>query len=277
MGLLAVKLTLAPAFVVGVSLVSRRFGPRIGGLIAGLPVVAGPVLLVYALAHGRAFASGAAAGTLLGVLSATAFLAVYSRLGPYASWPVTLLASWLTFALATAVLSTLSIPVGAALALAAAGVLAGFVALPHPAGVGSAYTPPLWDLPLRAACAAALVLTLAAMSGWLGPKLSGLLAPFPIAAAVLAAFTHAQRGMDDVRRLSRGMVAGFCAFGLFFFAVSIALRTLDIATSFALATVVALAAQTTMLALAYMRTADRSSPISAEGESAERASSSSLV
>ena len=61
-GLLAVKLTLAPAFVVGASLASRRFGPRMGGLIAGLPVVAGPILLVYALAHGRAFASGAAAG-----------------------------------------------------------------------------------------------------------------------------------------------------------------------------------------------------------------------
>lgn len=277
MGLLAVKLTLAPAFVVGVSLVARRFGPRIGGLIAGLPVVAGPILLVYALAHGRAFASGAAAGTLLGLLSATAFLVAYSRLGRYASWRVTLLASWLTFALATAVLSTFSIPVGAALALAAAGVLAGFVALPHPSGAESAYAPPLWDLPLRAACAAALVLTLAAVSGWLGPKLSGLLAPFPIVAAVLATFTHAQRGMDDVRRLARGLVAGFCAFGLFFFTASIALRTLDIATSFALATVVALAAQTAMLGLTYMRSADSVPPISTTGESAEGVSSSSLV
>jgi hypothetical protein len=277
MGLLAVKLTLAPAFVVGVSLVSRRFGPRIGGLTAGLPVVAGPILLVYALAHGRAFASGAAAGTLLGVLSATAFLVVYSRLGPYASWPVTLLAGWLTFALATAILSALSVPVGAALALAAAGVLAGLVALPRPSGDESAYVPPPWDLPLRAACAAALVLTLAAVSGWLGPKLSGLLAPFPIIAAVLATFTHAQRGMDDVQRMSRGMVAGFCAFALFFFAVSIALRTLDIATSFALATIVALTTQTTMLRLVYMRSTDCLPPIPATGESVEKASSSSLV
>src|SRR5580658_5852014 len=113
-GLLAVKLTLAPAFVVGASLASRRFGPRIGGLIAGLPVVAGPILLVYGLAHGRAFASAAAAGTLLGLVSLTAFLVVYSRVGARTSWPVTLLAGWLTFALATAALSTLSIPVGAA-------------------------------------------------------------------------------------------------------------------------------------------------------------------
>jgi hypothetical protein len=265
MGLLAVKLILAPVFVVGASLGSRRFGPRIGGLIAGLPVVAGPVLLVYALAHGRAFASGAAAGTLLGLVSLTAFLVVYSRVGVRLSWPVTLLAGWLTFGLVTAVLSMFSISVGAALVLAAAGVSAGFMALPHPAGAESAGTPPLWDLPLRATCAAALVLTLAAVSGQLGPRLSGLLAPFPIAATVLATFTHAQRGVDDVRRMSRGMVAGFCAFALFCFTVSVALRTLDIAASFALATVVALATQTVMLGLVYLRSPDRLSLDLAEG------------
>ena len=81
------------------------------------------------------------------------------------------------------------------------------------------------------------------MSGWLGPKVSGLLAPFPIIATVLAAFTHAQRGVDDVRRMSRGMVTGFCAFALFCFTVSLALHTLDVASAFALATVVALAMQ----------------------------------
>jgi uncharacterized membrane protein (GlpM family) len=255
MGLLAVKLTLAPAFVVGASLASRRFGLRVGGLVAGLPVVAGPILLVYALAHGRAFAAGAAAGTLLGLVSLTAFVVVYSRVGAHVSWPVTLLTGWLTFALATAVLSTFSVPVGAALAIAAAGVLAGLVALPHPSGAGSVHSPPSWDLPLRAACAAVLVLTLAAVSGWLGPRLSGLLAPFPVIATVLAIFTHAQRGVDDVRRVSRGMVTGFCAYALFCFTLSLALRTLDTATSFALATVVALATQ----AVVYQRIATTAS------------------
>jgi hypothetical protein len=272
MGLLAVKLTLAPAFVVGASLAARRFGPRIGGLIAGLPVVAGPILLVYALAHGRAFASGAAAATLLGLVSLTAFLVVYSRVGARASWPLALLAGWLAFAVATGLLSTFSLSVGAALAFAAAGVLTGFAALPHPAGTRSSGAPPSWDLPLRAACAAALVLVLSAVSGWLGPQLSGLLAPFPIIASVLAVFTHAQRGVDDVRRMSRGMVAGFGAFALFCLTASLALRTLDIAASFALASVVALATQAAMLGLLYLRSGDRLSLIAAPAESAERAS-----
>ncbi len=266
------KLTLAPAFVVGASLASRRFGPRIGGLIAGLPVVAGPILLVYALAHGRAFASGAAAGTLLGLVSLTAFLVVYSRVAARATWSVSLLAGWATFALGTLVFSAFSIPVGWALTIAGAGVLAGLALLPHPGASESVPAPPpRWDLPLRAACAAALVLTLAAVSGWLGPQVSGLLAPFPIIATVLATFTHAQRGVDDVRRMSRGMVTGFCAFALFCFTVSLALRTLDIASAFALATVVALATQTVMLGLLRARSARQLAVVAATTASPERA------
>ena len=57
---LALKLILAPAFVVGASLIARRFGPRIGGLVGGLPVVAGPILLVLAIVHDRAFAARSA-------------------------------------------------------------------------------------------------------------------------------------------------------------------------------------------------------------------------
>jgi uncharacterized membrane protein (GlpM family) len=257
MGLLAVKLTLAPAFVVGASLASRRFGPRTGGLIAGLPVVAGPILLVYGLAHGPAFASSAAAATLRGLVSLTAFLVVYSWAGAYAVWPIAMLAGWLIFALATAVLSTFSIALGIALVLAIAGVLAGFAVLPRPSGMAAGPAPPGWDLPARAACAAALVVGLSAVSGRLGPQLSGLLAPFPIIATVMVTFTHAQRGVEDVRRMSRGMVAGFCAFALFCFAVSLALRTLNIATSFALATIVALATQAVVLSLVHLRSADR--------------------
>ena len=60
MATFAVKVLLAPSFVVGASL-HRRYGPRIGGWVAGLPVVAGPILLVYALTQGAAFAADAAA------------------------------------------------------------------------------------------------------------------------------------------------------------------------------------------------------------------------
>jgi hypothetical protein len=248
--LLSAKLLLAPGFVVGASLTARRFGPRVGGLVAGLPVVAGPILLVYALAHGRAFAAGAAAGTLLGLVSLIAFVVVYARLAGRMFWGASMLAGWLAFALCTVAFSSVSVPAGAALAIAAAGLLVGLASLPRARSDARAEgPPPAWDLPLRAACALALVLTLTAVAGWLGPQLSGLLAPFPIIATVLATFTHAQRGTDELLRLLRGLLSGFGAFALFFFALALSLRQMDIAWSFALATLVALLTQVGAFAL----------------------------
>jgi hypothetical protein len=48
-------------------------------VLGGLPVVAGPILLVETLLHGRDFGSDAAAGTLLGLAALTAFVVVYGR------------------------------------------------------------------------------------------------------------------------------------------------------------------------------------------------------
>jgi len=44
--LLAAKLLLAPLCVVAVSLAGRRCGAAVAGVLGGLPVVAGPILLV---------------------------------------------------------------------------------------------------------------------------------------------------------------------------------------------------------------------------------------
>src|SRR5256885_13592849 len=79
MSQLLVKIFLAPSFVVGASVTARRFGPRVGGLVAGLPVVAGPILLAHAPAHGRSFAAGAAGRPLPGLLSPIAVGRVYRR------------------------------------------------------------------------------------------------------------------------------------------------------------------------------------------------------
>jgi hypothetical protein len=248
---LAVKVLLAPSFVIGASLTARRFGPRIGGLVGGLPVVAGPILLVYALTHGRAFAADAAAGTLLGLVSLTSFVVVYGRLAERTQWIVSLLAGWAAFATGTLLFSALAIPAGAALALAGAGFIVGLRLLPA-ARLSALHspTPPIWDLPLRGACALLLVLALTAAAGWLGSRLSGLLAPFPVIASVLATFTHAQHGADEFLRLARGLIAGFFAFALFCFTLAVSLRALGIAAAFVLASGVALVTQGLLLALA---------------------------
>jgi hypothetical protein len=247
-GLLLTKLLLAPSFVVSASLVARRYGARVAGLIAGLPVVGGPILLAYALAHGRAFAADAAVGTTLGLVSLIAFVVVYARLARRAHWLAAMLGGWLAFAAATALFSAASPSAGVALAAAVAGLFVGLALSPRvPADAETAPRLPAWDLPMRAACALALVVTLTAVASWLGPQLSGLLAPFPIIATVLATFTHAQGGAVEVRRLLRWLLGGYGAYALFCFVLAVTLRPIGTGAAFALATAAALLTQGAIL------------------------------
>lgn len=286
MSVLAAKLLLAPVFVMGASLAARRFGARIGGLLGGLPMVAGPILLVFALTHGRAFAAQAATATLLGIVSLCAFILVYAHLARRLRWTLSLLGGWLAFLLASAALSQLPAGAPEALMLALASLAVTVAALPRPlAPSPSPADPPSWDLPLRGASAAsrafarplpctapergldppswdlplrglsalALVIAITALSGPLGPKLSGLLTPFPVVATVLAAFTHAQHGEHQLVRIMRGFATGLVAYVLFCFALALALRSAAVAPSFLLALLAALATQVLVLSLALRR------------------------
>src|SRR3954468_5080942 len=78
--ILLTKLLLAPLCVAGASLASRRWGPRVGGLIGGVARGGGPILLVVALQHGRVFGAGSAAAALAGMLALSAFVVTYGRL-----------------------------------------------------------------------------------------------------------------------------------------------------------------------------------------------------
>jgi hypothetical protein len=249
---LAAKILLAPLFVVGASLAARRFGASIGGLVGGLPVVAGPILLVFALAHGSAFAAHAAAGTLLGMVSLATFVVVYSRLAGRVRWSVSLLAGWGTFFAMTALLSLTSLGAGVSLAVVLAWLTLAHLLLPRVLAEPVEREPlPAWDLPLRALSALALVLVLTALSAQLGAKLSGLLAPFPVITSVLAVFTHAQHGEEELLRIMRGFLVGFVAYALFCFTLSLSLDSLGIAAAFLLATAIALTTQTLVLALVW--------------------------
>src|ERR1700679_3109858 len=126
------KLLLARACVVAVSLAGRRWGVAVAGILGGLPVVAGPILVVLTLVHGRAFGAEAAASTLLGLAALTLFVFVYGkaaeRIGPVPS----LLAGWIAFLLGIAILQLLDLPPGVSLAFVAACFVVGLVLLPAP-------------------------------------------------------------------------------------------------------------------------------------------------
>lgn len=169
MTLLAAKILLSPLCVVAVSLAGRRWGMAVAGVLGGLPVVAGPILLVETLLHGRGFGADAAAGTLLGLAALTAFVVVYGRVAAGGGPLPSVLCGWTAFLVGVAVLSPFRPPPALSLVLVAGGFALGLKLLPPaPAQPAAAPVPPWWDLPGRALAALGLVLTLTALSGALG-------------------------------------------------------------------------------------------------------------
>ena len=57
--LLLAKVVLTPLFIAAVTLAGRRWGPAVGGWLAGLPLTSGPVSVFLALEQGPGFAARA--------------------------------------------------------------------------------------------------------------------------------------------------------------------------------------------------------------------------
>ena len=250
MAVVLAKLLLAPVCVAAVSLAGRKWGVAVAGILGGLPVVAGPILVVLTLVHGRPFGAEAAAGTLLGLAALTLFVVVYGKASERIDPMPSLLAGWAAFLLGVVFLQRLDVPPGVSLILVATGFAAGLALLPAPTATPAVVTaPPWWDLPARALAALALVVALTAVSGALGPSLSGLLAPFPVVTSVLAVFTHAYGGFAQVRVLLRNFLVGFYGFAAFCFVLASSLDSLGGPAAFSTALVAALASQATIFAL----------------------------
>lgn len=246
------KVLLAPALVVASTLVARRFGSRMGGVVGGLPAIAGPILLVIALQHGRSFGAHAATGSVLGVVGVMAFILAFVAAAKRLAlpWPAAVAAGWAAFLVVVLALDHVHVGAVVALCVAAAATALTLVALPRPGAAEPTIGPaPRFDLALRAVCAIVPVVAVTATAGLLGPHLSGLFASFPIITPVLAAFTQAQRGATEAARLLHGTATGFYGYTLFCFTVSVTLRDRGIAPSFTLALLAALAAQAVALLL----------------------------
>lgn len=109
MRILIFKLVVTPLLIGGISLLGRRWGPTVGGLLVGLPLTSGPVALFLALDHGARFAASSSLGILAGGLSGGLFCLSYSWLAFRLRWPATLLLSWGAFFASTAALRGVSL------------------------------------------------------------------------------------------------------------------------------------------------------------------------
>jgi hypothetical protein len=247
--LVLAKLVVAPAFVVAVTLLGRRLGPSVAGMLAALPVVGGPILALIVAEQGVAFGSEAALAGAVGGGTTMVFTLVYTRLAPRFSPLACLALSYAFWGVATAALSFLPIGVSVAVALPLALWWLVLRAFPVPDGPLTGMKPSAWDLPARAAATMALVLSITGVASALGPQLAGLVTPAPIATAVLAVFTHRQAGPDAVAVLLRSLTRGLASFTSFFVMTGLLLPVVSPLLAFSLALCVALVVQAAVLKL----------------------------
>jgi hypothetical protein len=241
--MLALKLTLVPSFLLIVSMAGKWWGPGVAGWLAGLPVVAGPILYLLVLAHGPQFGAHAATLSLAAILASEAFSFGYAWTCRASRWPRALAAGltvWLACAL---MLSRLpASPVWAVLCALAA-VAFGNAFLPRSSAHAAGAPLTRLDLLGRMLAGAALTAFVTSLSGRLGPAWSGLLAVFPLMGLVLSVSSHRAHGPTFVIALLRGMVAGRFSFGAFCLLLSVTLTRMPPLAAFAAASAAAVIVQ----------------------------------
>jgi uncharacterized membrane protein (GlpM family) len=229
---LLLKIFLVPGFLLLVSLASKRWGPSVAGSLAGLPVVAGPILFFLAIERGEVFASKAAAMSLSAVFASVAFSVAYARAAQRLSWLVSLLFAFFVWGAAAIILSQMSLSANYALVIA----LITLIAAPHlfPAADTASTTRVVTTSELfsRMVAGASLTVAVTVAAASLGPVWSGLLAVFPILGTVLAVFSHRSQGAIFVATLLRSMSIGLFSFSAFCFALSFLLSQVGIPAAF---------------------------------------------
>jgi hypothetical protein len=252
-GMLALKLTLVPMFLLVVSMSGKWWGPSIAGWLAGLPVVAGPILFMLVLARGPSFGARAATLSLSAILASEAFNFAYAWTCRSRSWPVALVIGLIAWFVSASGLSMLpTSPIWAATAALAA-VCFGESFLPR-SSAGAAGAPlTRSDLIGRMVAGAVLTLLVTSLSGWAGPAWSGLLAVFPLLGIVLSVSSHRAHGPVFVISLLRGMVLGRFSFAAFCLLLTFSLPYQRPLVAFAEASVLAMIVQWGTKRLATIR------------------------
>jgi hypothetical protein len=247
---LILKLVLTPALIGTASLAGRRWGPAVSGWLVGFPFTSAPIAFFLALNEGVDFAATAAAATMTGAISQAAFCLAYAWLARRCASAAAVAASSLAFALSTAALRHLALPLPPLVAVVVAALLLALRLMPEGAEKtprAATAPPPRWDIPARMAVATVFVLLLTGVAPALGPRLTGLLAPFPLYATVLTVFSHRLAGPGSAVAVLRGLLLGLFAFAGFFLVIAALIRGAGIALAFALAAALALGLQAVAL------------------------------
>ncbi|MBC9878813.1 hypothetical protein G8O24_15840 [Bradyrhizobium sp. INPA01-394B] len=212
---LLLRMAIAAAFVVSASVITERSGPVIGALVATLPVSAGPSYVFLAIDHDAAFIAQGALSSLP-VNAATIFMALtYVVLAQRHDLAVSFgaaVAIWLAMA---SVIRLFDWTLAAGLAV---NFIAFGICIPLLAGYRHVKMPLVtrrwYDIPMRAVLVATLVAIVVSTSGWVGPRISGIIALYPVVFSSMMVILHPRIGGPPTAAVLANSDWGLLGFGM---------------------------------------------------------------
>ena len=237
--MLALKLALVAASMLLATLVARRFGHALGGVVGGMPMVAAPICAILLLDQGAGAVRAIALAALVcipGSVVHSVSVAWSARLAP---WPLSVGFGLVLFTAVSLVLTWLRLPTAASCLLALAAPSLGLVALPRVARGKGPVPLPRAELLLRLAAAVAMAAAVILSADAFPAAVSGLLLAVPIAGTILPCFTLPRHGAQATAALMGGFVMGLHGFAAFFVVLYLGLGGLGRLTAFVVALVAA--------------------------------------
>lgn len=252
---LLLKLLLVAASALLSSLAARRFGHAVGGTLAGLPMIAGPIMGFVLLQTVNASVRDIALATLICLPATVAHLVVFAWSAKRWPWWVALTLANVAFFGLGALLPLLHLPPAPACVLALAVLAIGSALMPRLPVVPGAVAIPQVELACRVAAAVAVAWLIIRSAGVAPASFSGLLLAVPITGNVLPCFTLPRYGAAATVALLRGFVRGLSGFGAFFVTLYLGLAVWPAAAAYAAAWGAALAVAAGLYALSQRRLA----------------------
>jgi hypothetical protein len=213
--ILILKMTVTAGFVVAATVTAERAGPLVGGLVATLPLGAGPAYVFLALDHDTAFiAQGAVASLAINAVNMV-FAATYTLLAQKRSLLVSLGTTYIMWVALALVANSLHWSLGTALALNSMVLIVALWLVRPLRHVPMMRIERRWyDYALRAGLVAALVGVLVTFSSRVGPYASGLLAVFPVILTSIILILHNRAGGKPTAAVMANAVLGLTGFGI---------------------------------------------------------------
>lgn len=235
------KLLTTPLLIWGASRAARRWGPFVGGGIAGLPVISGPASVFITLDRGASFSAAASYAALLGIGVTCLYCLAYGWTARRHGWALCLTAAFAAFFAAGegARLLPHSLPLACAVGMAGP-PLALWLMPPMPESAPANRPRRAWLLPLQMTLGGVAVWALTTASAALGPDWSGLLMVFPVMVSVMTPFAHLSGGPRAALLTLRGLLAGFTGASSFTVCVASLLEHIDPLLCYSAATILSL-------------------------------------